>query len=103
MRFRSETIQTIEFIKAIRTDRFKNMSVSDVCYYTQLNEDMVGRGLTKLKKGGLISRDRLGAGSKYLYPAEMSLGDVILLLEEVFLYNKQTQDSVLLTLNQIKL
>jgi predicted transcriptional regulator len=103
MKLRSDTIQTIEFIKAMRTERFKDMSVSDVCYYAQLNEDMVGRNLTKLKKAGLISRDRVGAGSKYIYPQEIDMGRVILTLQEVFLYNRQTQDLVMSALNQIKL
>lgn len=103
MRLKSETIQTIEFIKAIRTERFKDMSVSDVCYYADLNEDMVGRCLTKLKKAGLISRDRVGAGSKYIYPSEINLGDVILLLQEVFLYSRDTHDTVMSALNQIKI
>lgn len=103
MRLKAETKQLITFLKAIRTEQYKNSPVADICYYLKLSPTMMGNSLSKLYKSGIISRDRNGAGSRYLYPETLNLGDIIVIMQGFQLGDKDIQDSVISVLNQTKL
>lgn len=100
MRLRADTQQTIDFIKQARNE-YKNVSVSDACYYLKLSETVICRNLSKLRKAGLITRDRKGAGSKYVYPESLGMGDIVNVIEGIQL-NENLHSSIIQVLNQTR-
>jgi hypothetical protein len=103
MKLKSETKQTIQFLR----DRFQvsqqDKTVIDRCQELKLNYDMVQRGLIKLAKLNVIGRDSRGPRSKYVYPSTLGLGDVIEAIQGIELGNEILDSELKQTLNKVKL
>jgi hypothetical protein len=103
MKLKSETRQTIQFLR----DRFQvsqqDKTVIDRCQELKLNYDMVQRGLIKLARLNVISRDSRGPRSKYLYPSSLGLGDIVEAIQGIQLGNDILERELKQMLNKVTL
>jgi hypothetical protein len=98
MRFKSEVNMTIKYIKALRLNPSDN--IFEICFKEKLNADMVGRSLIKLYKKHMISRNKRGPHTRYVVPP-LSLGEVVLTLQEISLGDSVIEDVVIESLSKI--
>jgi hypothetical protein len=81
MKLKSETKQTIEFLKHRFEISVQEKTLLDSCKMLNLNYDMVQRALILLHKASIISRDSRGPRSYYTYPSRIGIGDIIEAIE----------------------
>ena len=83
MKLKSETKQVIKFLNSRNDLILEGTTLAAACKILDLNYDMVQRALISLHKANIISRDSRGLHSKYQYPAQIGLGDVIHAVERL--------------------
>jgi DNA-binding IscR family transcriptional regulator len=102
MKIKSDTKQAITFIKHIRSTG-DTESVSNICYDLGLNDDVVMRALNRMLKSGVISRNKTGPTSRYVFPTNIKLGDLINSVEGINCIDKETELHLVEMMNSIKI
>lgn len=104
MKIKSDVEMTINFLKAVRLPENKDQTVFEICFRHKLNYDMVCRNLIKLQKVGIIERNNgRGPNTRYTFPENIKLGDVVLTLQEVFLGTQSVQNAVITVMNEFRI
>lgn len=103
MKLKSETRQTIEFLRKRFDVSEQEKTVLARCEELNLNFDMVQRGLILLHKAQIIARDSRGPKSKYVYPPIIRMGDIVQVIEGVKLDDDYLEADIIELLNTVKL
>jgi DNA-binding IscR family transcriptional regulator len=101
MRIKSETKHTITFIKHVKSTK-DTESVSNISFDLGLNSDVVMKSLNLLLKAKIISRNKSGPTSRYIFPNEINLGDLINAIEGINCIDNETTLELIEMLNKIK-
>lgn len=101
MRIKSDTKQAITFIKHVKSTG-DTESVSNISFDLGLNDDVVMRSLNRLLKAKIISRNKTGPTSRYIFPNEINLGDLINAIEGINCVDSETSLELIEMLNKIK-